>query len=229
MLSVEICHTGGRYPELLQEYLEGQGGEVVAHRLPEHLPLVVDNPRDFLPDDLGQASVIIAVNLHQSLLVELPHIVSNPHQQALIAPIEDHTWIKPGLRRQVAEGCRREGLECAFPRPFCNITPSTDIIKQFCQQYKIGKPQLALRVQENRITAVDYLQGAPCGLTVWLAEQLVGEAADDALIQTAAKLHHARPCLASMAGAVELGDTIKHVAVELTKHAVRQALQEAVG
>jgi len=228
MLCVEICHSGGRYPQLIQEYLESQGGEVTVHRLPERLPLMVDNPRDFLPDDVGQAAVIIAINLHQSLLLELPHIASSPTQQALIAPIEDAGWIKPGLRRQVAEACRQRGIECAFPRPFCNITPNTDIIKQFCQQYQIGKPQFALKLQGNQISAAEYIQGAPCGLTCWLTERLVGERADEQLIQKAMQLHHARPCLASMADAPQLGDTIKHVAVELTRYATREALREAV-
>lgn len=229
MLSIEICHTGGRYPELVEEYLKSQGGEVVAHRLPDRLPLMVDDPQEFLPEGVAQAQVIMAINLHQSLLLELPYVATDPTQQALIAPIEDASWIKPGLRRQVAEACRQRGMECAFPRPFCNLAPSTGVIKQFCAEYKVGKPQFELTVAGDQITAVEYVQGAPCGLTWWVVQRLVGETADEELTQKAMELHHQRPCLASMADAPELGDTIQHVAVELTRYATRQALREAAG
>jgi hypothetical protein len=224
-LRVELFHIGGRYPQLLQEHLSAAGGvPVVAHQLPASMPLIVDDPEDFLPADIGGPEIVIAVNLHQDLLVDLPGLLGPRGAKALIAPIESPEWIRPGLTGQVTRECRKAGMESAFPKPFCNLEPVTPVLRQFCEEYRVGRPEIALEVAEGRVASATAVRGSPCGLTDWVAERLVGRPADDTLEPKAAELLHLRPCLATMVLDPSLGDTIMHESIRLMEAAARRAL-----
>jgi hypothetical protein len=227
-LSVEILHTGGQYARFVRDHLGRAGRQPVAeHLLPAELPLIVDDPDDFLPDGIGQGSIAIAINIHQDLLVELPAALAGTTAKALIAPIESAEWIRPGLVNQVTRECRRYGLESAFPKPFCALNPAGVVLKQFCEEYRVGRPQLALKVENGAVTKATVVRGSPCGLTDWVAERLVGHLADDHLEQKAAELLHLRPCLATQVMDPQLGDTVMHESIRLMEAAARRGLRAA--
>jgi hypothetical protein len=227
-LRVELFHIGGRYPQLLAEHLSEVGGvPVVQHLLPSAMPMIVDDPEDFLPADIGGAEIVIAVNLHQDLLVDLPKLLGPRGARALIAPIESPEWIRPGLIHQVTGECAKVGMESAFPKPFCALEPKTPVLQQFCDEYAVGRPQLRLEVRDGKVSRATVLRGSPCGLTHWVAERLVGWPADDTLEPKAAELLHLRPCLATMVLDPALGDTIMHESIRLMEAAARQALATA--
>ncbi|MCX7597366.1 MAG: DUF166 family protein, partial [Armatimonadetes bacterium] len=99
MLNVEIYHVGGLYAQRVVEYLRSRGGTVEEHSLPATLPVIIDDPEEYLPADAGHADVVIAVHIHQDLLVELPELMARNGGRALIVPIEDPGWARPGLVR----------------------------------------------------------------------------------------------------------------------------------
>ena len=224
-LHVELFHVGGRYPQLLAEHLLRMSGlPVVQHVLPASMPLIVDDPADFLPEDIGGPEIAIAVNLHQDILVDLPKLLGPKGAQALIAPIESPEWIRPGLVHQVTNECSKFGMESAFPKPFCALEARTPVLRRFCEEYHIGRPEFAIEVQDGRVVAAQVVKGSPCGLTHWVAERLAGQPADDSLEPKAAELLHLRPCLASMVLDPALGDTVMHESIRLMEAAARQAL-----
>jgi len=228
VVRVEVVHVGGRYAERVIAHLSAMSpGNVTAFQVPRALPPVLDDPSEFLPAGVGGAEVIIAINVHPALLLEIPERAKGGAMRALIAPIEDPGWIKPGLQRQVTLACARHGIESAFPKPFCALEPNTPAIAEFCEQFHVGIPVFNVRVESGRVAAVEVIRGSPCALTAFVAEQLVGLPADELLAKKAGELHHAYPCLSSMAMDPDTGDTIMHASLSLIVSRVADALQTA--
>jgi len=229
MLSVEVFHTEGYFWSRLVEHLQAQGGQVTASAVPQQLPLMVDEPRDFLPAETGAADVTIAVNIHHDLLVELPYLMAEQGGRALIGPREDPNWIRPGLVMQTRKAAEKLGIETAFPQPFCFVHPSTPVISEFCEQYQVGQPHFELTISNDIVTGVHVIRGAPCGLTHWAVEQFVGVEVGEALIQKAKFLHHGRPCLATMTMLPGMNDTLMHKSLFMFLDAVQAAMDAAAG
>ena len=229
MLSVHILHTPGHFWQRLAEHLQSAGGEVLVSELPEQLPMIVDYPREFLPQQTGEADVTIAVHLHHDLLAEIPALLSEGGGRALIVPVENPNWVRPGLMRQISRDCDKLKVEVAFPEPFCALHPATPTIKQFGDEYRVGYPQLELVITNGMVTQAHCVRSAPCGLTEWAVERLVGTEAGEALIQNARTLHHSRPCLASMTMVPPMDDTLMHKSVHIIEQAAREALSAAAG
>ena len=224
-MKVEILHTGGRWPELIRKHFEARvpGGILAEYQLPDRLPLMLDDPAEFIPPQLGAAEVILAVHLHPEILVEIPHAVNGKATRALIAPIEDPTWIKPGLQRQVEAACERAGIECAFPKPCCSLEPRTPVISEFSEVFGMGRPIIKLRTEGDIVVEAEVVRGSPCGLTDFVAQNLVGKKVAEA-VEAAKVLHHSYPCLASMAMAPELNDTLMHESLRILLEATKEAL-----
>ncbi len=227
MLSVHILHTSGHFWQRLAEHLQSAGGEVTVSEVPKQLPMIVDYPREFLPQQTGEADVTIAVHLHHDLLAELPALINEHEGRALIVPVENPNWVRPGLVRQIIRDCDKLNVEVALPEPFCSLHPATPAIKQFCDEYRVGYPQLELVIANGVVTEARCVRSAPCGLTEWAAERLVGTEAGEALIEQARTLHHSRPCLASMTMVPPMDDTLMHKSLFLFEDVVRQALATA--
>lgn len=227
MLSIELLHIGGLYAQRVAEYLRSRGGTVEEYVTPASLPMVIDEPEEYLPQQAGRADVVIAIHIHQDLLVELPDLMARNGAKALLVPIEDPGWARPGLVRQVSEICRAKGIECEFPKPFCALTPQTPLIQQFSQEYRVGKPKLAMTQRDGVVVAVEYLQGSPCGLTEWAASRLVGTRLADETLANVHSLHATYPCLATMTMDPAFGDTIMHLSVGLLYEAVQEAVKNA--
>lgn len=228
-MRVEIVHVGGRYPERVIAYLSSfSRANVDAYQVPRSLPPVLDDAEEYLPAELGAGDVIIAINIHPEILLEIPSMVGGGSTKALIAPIEDPNWIKPGLQRQVTQACASNDMESAFPKPFCALEPSTPAIAEFCEEFRVGAPTFRLRISEGKVASAEVVKGSPCGLTDFVAKKLVGLAADDSLPEKAGQLHHSYPCLATMNMDPATGDTIMHKSLYLMREGVAKALGKAL-
>lgn len=230
MLRVAIVHTGGAYVERVREYLQSvPGADVVAYQAPSDLPLMMDeeDAAALIPAAVAEAEVVIAVHLHYALLLELPYVMGKGRGKALLAPREEPGWIRPGQMREVTKACARFGIESAFPKPFCELAPRTPVITQFSEEYQVGRHKFEVECAGGVVTAVHCPTGSACGLTDWVAEQLVGRPCDDTLPRAAVELLHLRPCLASQALDDETGDTIMHAAIHIMDEAATDALASA--
>ena len=227
-ISVDILHTGGYYPAFVEEYLRSQNAPVNSYEISADAFATLDRPEEALPEGLGRGRVVIAIALPPGVLTALPGVLAGTQCGALLVPVEDPNWVRPGLGLQVQRLCREAGLERAVSAPFCSLVPSGEVIREFCEQYRIGRPWFKVSVADGQVTKSACLRGAPCGLTHWLAEQLPGTPAEE-LVERAQTLHHARPCLASMALVPELRDTLMHVSVNMVKQAIANALRRTEG
>jgi hypothetical protein len=171
--------------------------------------------------------VVIAIHIHQDLLVELPELMAAHGGKALLVPIEDPDWARPGLVRQVGELCRARGIECEFPKPFCALAPTSPELKRFSEAYGVGEPEFVITRHDGRAVTVECVRGAPCGLTAWAAEKLVGSDLANETLASVHSLHATYPCFGTMRMDPALGDTVMHLSVGLLYEAVQEAIKKA--
>ncbi|MFA5866737.1 MAG: DUF166 family protein [Actinomycetota bacterium] len=194
-------------------------------RQPQVLPQYLDDPAEFLPEKLPPHDVIIAVNVHEEILLELPAFVQAAEGKALIVPREDPNWTTPWLRGELAKRCETLGLEIAFPKPFCSLAedPSHPAINAVLNDLKIGRPAIRFQVTNGIIKRVEVLRSAPCGDTYYVAEKLKGKPYDETLEHWAFKFWASYPCLGAMVFDDDYQDLLQHAAGHILLEAVEEA------
>jgi hypothetical protein len=198
---------------------------------PTLLPVLIeDSVSAYLPNELPGADIAILSELHIDLLLELPHILKDSSEiKAIIVPKESPARIP---RRQIEAVCAREGIEIAFPKPFCDLQPRDNqpLIRRFADEFKVGRPKVSVEV-DNRgvIRHVEVLRSAPCGSTWFVAQQLARLDVKNALElhEHISASHHSYPCTASMEKDPEIGDTILHKAGYIIRAAVEAGIYTA--
>ena len=81
---------------------------------PGNLPAMLDDDLAELlpplPAFLG-VQTVLAINLHQDILLSLPELLAQAGVKALVVPLEDPFWLQGGARRQVEQKAKEAGLE----------------------------------------------------------------------------------------------------------------------
>jgi len=203
-------------------------GEVVGVlQLPGTLPYYLDDPSGMLGGDLPPHEVTVAVNLHEELLLALPEAAARAGSRLLLVPSEAPGWTSGWVRGRVRSACRRLGMHADFPKPFCSLRrgvhPWQD---RFIEHFRIGRPELELKVRDGYIREARVRVSAPCGNTYFVAFNLKGVPANGRTVEAVAKYWHSFPCVASMEMDREAGDTILHLGGYLHYEALRAALKE---
>ncbi len=226
-MRIEIVHTGGRYAERVVKCLSSLApGEVESYLVPQVFTAALEEAADSLPTGLGSGEVIVAINLPAELLLTIPPLVGGAGVGALVAPIEDPGWIKPGVQRQVEQACRERQMECAFPRPFSALAPTTPVLTAFAEEFGLGQVELRFELASGKIGAVEVLRGAPCGLTDYLAQHLL-EQPHSFVLSHVEVWHAACPCFGSAHTDPASGAAAFTLALEYHRAAVAKALEEA--
>jgi hypothetical protein len=216
-------HCRDQYPIQFAEDIVG------LLQLPARLPVYVDDPADYLPDELEPHDVTIVVNVHEDLLLSLPALAKKAGSKAIIVPQDDTAWLSPGVRRQAQRIADELGLESTFPKPACALDarPDQPVIREFQDTYKIGKPKIVIQSRDGVIREARVVQSAPCGNTYYVAYNLAGQEINaDLNERVVAKYWHSFPCVGSMLTDPELGDSILHKGGFLHYQAVDDALKE---
>lgn len=207
-----------------------------AYQIPANLPSFLEDAEKYLPENIPHNDVVVAINIHPDILIELPSYIQKFGSKALIVPIEEPQWCTLGLQNQITKKCQELGLECAFPKPFCSLEKNSGkIIDEFIDYFKIGRPRIDLEVKDGVITLANALQSAPCGCTYYVAQKLrstyvdkMDEASINELNEVISKAHHAYPCTASMMRDPVLKDTILHKSGYILREAVHESLRNAL-
>jgi len=201
---------------------------------PDQLPQFIDEPRKYLPRKVPEADLCIASGLHKDLLLELPRYLREFRVKGLIVPIEDFLEVPSGLKRQVEEECLEQGLESAFPKPFCSLEAEEDkpLVSRLVLELKVGRPSLELSVVKRGgrevIGAAIVRRSAPCGSTWYIARKLLGvEVRKEILYDVIAKAHHSYPCTATMNVDPEVKEPILHLGGYIIRDEVERALRRA--
>lgn len=200
---------------------------VVGYGYTRRLPVVIDEPEEFIPSDLPEADLLLYVGQNRQLAELLPELAETCKARAVVAPVDNRAFLPTGLANQIIRKLAKLSVDAVFPAPFCSLTEenaANPTIRDFASRF--GRAKLQAFVGDRKITKVSVMRGAPCGNTHFVAERLPGTDVSEAVEQTG--LHfHAHPCMASMDMDVEIGDTILHIAGYLVKNAVQEALGQA--
>jgi len=193
--------------------------------VPSVMPQYLDDPADYLPEKLPAHDVLIAINVHEEILLELPRLVGQAGGQAIVVPRENPDWTSPWVRDELAKRCSAGGLEAVFPKPFCSLAPDPGhpVVNRMIEDLKIGRPKVKITVADGVITGVEVLRSAPCGDTYYVAKNLPGKPAAEAETW-AFKYWASYPCLGGMAFDPEYNDMLQHVAGHILLEAVREGL-----
>ena len=181
---------------------------------PPVLPYLLEEPASHVPTDVPAHDVLLAVNIHEQILVEMLKRCRAWGTRAAVVPVESPGWVSSAARAEAEAVCTRLGVEVAFPRPFCAFDPPAgSTLAEFRRHFCIGKPDVELTVVGGVIERAHVKVSAACGATYYVARWLVGRRVDDDLkFDVVAKRMHSYPCTASMEWDDEAGDTLLHVA-----------------
>lgn len=181
-------------------------------RLPAILAELLDNSSDFFPEKLPLHDVLLAIEIHEEILIELPRKAADAGGKAIIVPIEAPDWLSRWSKGKLIKEGKKYNIEIAVPKPFCalqfGIGPTVD---RFINHFRLGYPAITIEQMDGRIAKAFAEISAPCGNSHYVAHSLQGYPISDELEYAVSKYWHSSPCTASMKSDPELGgDTILH-------------------
>lgn len=232
ILAIVSGEYGKRHVRNIQEF-GPKDWEIETWQTPPVFPPFIDDPEDFLPDQLPPSDLILSFAEHKGAAELLPDIARMTNAQAVLVAVDDELWLPRGLDRQLHGWLEEAGIDCATPKPLCSLTESTygvtrhetaeydnPLISEFARYF--GQPELTLEIDPDTrtITSVEVVRDAVCGCARYTADGLVGLSADEAE-EKAGLLHHHYPCLASMQKLPHFDhDTLMHVSGQILKNNV---------
>jgi hypothetical protein len=216
----------GEYGERIAKNVQDNGPEgfsVEIMTLPVDLPLVIDDPSEFLPDTIAKADLVLALQENSSAAQLIADFVKAADAKALIAPVDNSQWLPPGMRAQIERELLKLGITSTFPRPFCTLDPVGDpVIDKFVEYF--GRPELDVKVEKDTVSGAEVLRDSPCGCGRFVADKLPGTKVRDA-VEKAGLAHHHYPCLCSMNVEDDFEDTLMHVSGLQMKKTVDKSLE----
>jgi hypothetical protein len=231
ILAIISGEYGSRHVENIRKH--GPASWIISTwQAPASFPIVIDYPEDFLPSELPQSDLILSFAEHRGVAELLPDIARMTGAQAVIASVDNETWLPRGLARQLRGWLEKMGVVCAAPKPLCSLTEvdfgvtrrqriayHSPLISEFATRF--GRPELIIEVdpQSRTIQSAQVKRDAVCGCARYVAERLAGVSVDEAG-EKAGLLHHHYPCLASMGVDSDFGDTLMHVSGNVLKENV---------
>ncbi|MEE8356437.1 MAG: DUF166 family protein [Anaerolineales bacterium] len=232
ILVVVTGEYGKRHLKNIREY-GPKSWEIETWQTPLGFPPFIDDPEDFLPDQLPAADLILSFAEHKGAAELLPDIAKMVKAKAVLVAVDDELWLPRGLDRQLHGWLEEAGVDCVTPKPLCSLTDTTygvtrhetasydnPLIAEFARYF--GKPELSLEInpESRTITSAKVVRDAVCGCARYTAEGLIGLSADEAE-EKAGLLHHHYPCLASMQKLPHFDhDTLMHVSGQIIKNNV---------
>lgn len=180
---------------------------------PATLPYLLESPASYVPDYLPRHDVLLAVCIHEQILLEALKASPRWGTKAVVVPLEAPDWTTPATRRQAEAICEEHGVELAFPKPFCGLDPAPgSVLADFRNRFRVGGPEVTVDIGDGVIASAHVKISAACGATYYIARWLEGRSVEDDLkYDVVSRRLHSYPCTASMEWDDELGDTPLHV------------------
>lgn len=213
---------------------ESAAWHIVAWQAPTHYPIVIDEPRDYLPAALEPADLLLALGEHPAVAELIPDLCRLTGARAVIAPIDNPAWLPKGLANQLRGWLDEMGVASVFPKPFCSLTEKSYSLRRERVEYDnaliaefarhLGMPRFRVEVHSDKIARVEVERGSPCGCSRFVADGLAQAPLYDAEFG-AGMLHHHYPCLAAMTIDPDYSDTLMHVSGNLTVDAIANAVR----
>ena len=236
---------------LLIAYQEHYGKRITAHirqhkpadwkietiTLPPVLPVLIDDPTEFLPDSIKRANLVLGLCENEGAAKLIPGLAIKSGAKAVIMPIDNAKWITQGLKNQLKNEMTNLGITSVFPKTFCTLTEAESSYGAEMETYKnefisefgahFGRPILKLDIDKNTgiIKIATVVRSAPCGSTHLVAQKLTGIHYSEALPHAGLHAHHF-PCLSSMDMQLD-GTTLMLIAGNVVNENVEQEIKEA--
>lgn len=123
----------------------------------------VEVPEDILTE-LKSADLIISYILHPDLVLEMVEEIHGDVGWIIVA-----AWRGEGLKNQLeAYG----NVSC--PDTMCELEENGDpVYDEFVSKY--GKPVVEIELEGNKVKDVHVIRSAPCGSTLYVSKEIVGE------------------------------------------------------
>ncbi len=191
---------------------------------PPFLPPIIEEPEEFLPQNLPQADLLISLGEATGIAELIPALNKLSKTNAVIAPCDNQEWLPPGLKNQIKKELENSNISCAFPSPFCSLTEkfsNNKYIKSFARYF--GKPKIVINCKQDVINTILIQRESPCGSTRFIAKELRGIKIEEAG-KKAGLLHHYYPCLASGKIDLRFKDSLLHQSAKMTQLTVKKAL-----
>lgn len=177
--------------------------------LPRALPVLIDEPEEFLPSGIPSAELLLGLIESDGAAQLIPALARVSGVKSVIVPVDDPAWLPLGLQGQIEQEIKRDGIQSVYPRTFCTLTENStgyrsntvpyddEMISLFARYF--GRPKIKFTLDDSgeRITNIVVERGSPCGSTHHAAEKMVGMSVND-VVPRAGLVVHQFPCLASM-------------------------------
>jgi thymidylate synthase len=177
--------------------------------LPKALPVLIDEPEEFLPSGIPSADLLLGLIESDGAAQLVPAIARISGVKSAIVPVDNPAWLPLGLQGQIEREMTRDGIKSVYPKTFCTLTEKNsgylsntipyddEFISLFARYF--GRPKLDITLDDSGETIVSVVveRGSPCGSTHHAAEKMVGMSVNDA-VPRAGLVVHQFPCLASM-------------------------------
>ncbi len=213
-----------------------QGWALETYTPPAALPPIVDDPMEFLPPELPQAELLLAMVENPTIAQLVPGVARLSGAKAVLCPIDNSAWVPPGLKQQLQDELTGAGIPSSWPKPFCSLTEETGGYRRAAERYSsplisefarhFGRPKLDLTVADGVVQKVEVVRGAPCGSTHYMSTRLEGTPVEEA-VPKGGLMSHQYPCLASMTKEQiddRLFDTLMHVSGFLVNEELEEKL-----
>jgi len=216
-----------------------EGWSVSEVTLPRTLPLLIDEPEEFLPESMPRADLLIAAGESSGAAQLTTDIAARARARAVIAPIDNSTWLPQGLANQLKRELAAMNVASVFPKPFCSLTETSCGYRGSAEPYDdaliaafaryFGRPRLKIHVdpETRTIARVRVERDSACGSVAHTAGRMVGLSADEADTRAGLILHH-YPCLCSMTQEQidnRLHDTLMHVSGYIMNEEVEEQVR----
>jgi hypothetical protein len=187
---------------------------------PATLPVIIDDPEEFVPENVPPHDLLLAISVNEEVL--LSFLQRHPVSRAVVVPIEESYWVTPYGKGAIEAFCEGQGIEVAFPKPFCSFEPHEGVLKVFRDEFRIGKPKVEYIIESDSISSVKVICSAPCGATYFTARKLTGRKIDEDLAYIIDNALSSYPCTAGREVDRGFNDSITHQAVKIQRAILKQ-------
>ncbi|WP_455369462.1 DUF166 domain-containing protein [[Eubacterium] cellulosolvens] len=226
-ISINIL-VQGSYGDRIAENLKKNSPsnwKILVYQFPKEMPKIIENPEFFFPTIISNCDIILSLGENPALATLLPDLARLTKAKAVIAPIDNPSWLPQGIITQISKELNELNIQYAFPMPFCSMDPNTglSLIDKFASQF--GRPELQIKLQDNKIKEIKILRGSPCGSTHYMSAKISGLEKTQAS-KRAGLLIQIFPCLASRSSISFSKKPLIHIAANIAMAAVLKSLSK---
>lgn len=172
----------------------------------EDLPEIIDDSHEYLPDTI-EADLVIDYLKHPDLSYDLAKLC----KKLKIPEIATRKKIKN---------------DWTYSPPICCALPNNENLGEYGKRF--GAPKYKVEVENNKVSKVTILRGAPCGATWDAAEEIIGLDVKEAIENIGLETQFC--CTADPADWDPIyGKSPVHLAADFHKLALKNAIKDCIG